>query len=152
MRALHRDAETGKLPGAATARDAMQAHNSADWRRRGDEERLPLLHRGERVVKKLSKWQGIALKALYDLESLILLSTQPCFYSAKEVCNFIENDKQLTLKGTSRIDNALRTLQGRGLVDFELPLSQPPKYKINASGLWYVRANVHLLDDCHGAD
>ena len=28
----------------------MQADNSADWRRRGDEERLPLLHSGERVV------------------------------------------------------------------------------------------------------
>jgi len=34
----------------ATARDAVQADNSAHWRRRGDEERLPLLHRGERIV------------------------------------------------------------------------------------------------------
>ena len=145
---------------AATARDAVQADNSAHRRRRSDEERLPLLHRGEgeRIVKKLSKWQGIALKALYDLESLydfeslILLNTQPRFYSAKEVCNFIENDKQLTLKGTSRIDSALRALQERALVDFELPLCKPQKYRINASGLWYVRANLHLLDDCHGAD
>jgi hypothetical protein len=78
-------------------------------------------------VKKLSKWQGIALKALYDFESLILLNTQPRFYSAKEVCNFIENDKQLTLKGTSRIDGALRALQERALVDFELPLCKPQK-------------------------
>lgn len=103
-------------------------------------------------MKKLSKWQGIALKALYDLESLILLNTQPRFYSAKEVCNFIENDKQLTLKGTSRIDSALRKLHELALVNFGSGLGEAPKYKINASGLWHVRANLHLLDDCHGAD
>ena len=102
----------------------------------------------------LSKWQAIALMALYDgWDARMYLyghGAQPRFYSAREVCDFIEIDKQLTLKSTSRIDNALRALQGRGLVDFELPLSKPQKYKINASGVWYVRANLHLLGDCHG--
>ena len=133
----------------------MQADNSAHRRRRSDEERLQLLHRGERVVKKLSKWQGIALLALYRCDARIPLYANHApqrFYSAKEVCNFIENDKQLTLKGTSRIDSALRALQERALVDFELPLCKPQKYRINMSGRWYVRANLHLLVDCHGAD
>ena len=134
----------------------MQADNSADWRRRSDEERLQLLHRGERIVKKLSKWQGIALKALYDgLDARIYLyghGAQPRFYSVREVCDFIEIDKQMTLKGTIHIDSALRKLHELALVDFGSELGEAPKYKINASGLWYVRANLHLLDDCHGAD
>lgn len=106
-------------------------------------------------MKKLSKWQGIALKALFDLDARIYLyghGAQPRFYSAKEVCDFIEINKQLTLKSTSRIDNALRKLHELALVDFGSKLGEAPKYRINMSGRWYVRASLHLLDDCHGAD
>ena len=103
-------------------------------------------------MKKLSKWQGIVLLALYRCDARIPLYANYApqrFYSAKEVCGFIENDKQMTLKGTSRIDNALRKLHELALVDFGSELGEAPKYKINASGRWYVRANLRLLDDCH---